>query len=144
MTNYKPIGDWYIRINGNEHGVEHVHVLFRDGLYYLFWSTQRKVFAPDGPSGPNGLYGAVSASVCGPYRPLNGTGLVAANPSEAPFQTYSWWVTADLEVAGFVDLTGVGGEGPVDTAEWRRAHFGGVPAPRFRIALDGDRARVAE
>lgn len=31
MTNYKPIGDWYIRINGNEHGVEHVHVLFRDG-----------------------------------------------------------------------------------------------------------------
>ena len=27
MTNYKPIGDWYIRINGNEHGVEHVHGL---------------------------------------------------------------------------------------------------------------------
>lgn len=31
MTNYRPINDWYIRINGNEHGVEHVHVLFRDG-----------------------------------------------------------------------------------------------------------------
>jgi len=31
MTNYEPIGDWYIRINGNEHGVPHVHVIFRDG-----------------------------------------------------------------------------------------------------------------
>ena len=31
MTNYEPIGDWRIRINGNEHGVPHVHVLFKDG-----------------------------------------------------------------------------------------------------------------
>ncbi|MHB9101560.1 MAG: DUF4160 domain-containing protein [Sulfuricella sp.] len=31
MTNYEPISDWRIRINGNEHGVPHVHVLFKDG-----------------------------------------------------------------------------------------------------------------
>lgn len=31
MTNYDPTGDWRIRINGNEHGVPHVHVLFKDG-----------------------------------------------------------------------------------------------------------------
>lgn len=31
MTNYDPVGDWRIRINGNEHGVPHVHVLFKDG-----------------------------------------------------------------------------------------------------------------
>lgn len=31
MTNYETIGDWRIRVNGNEHGVPHVHVLFRDG-----------------------------------------------------------------------------------------------------------------
>lgn len=31
MANYEPIGDWRIRINGNEHGVPHVHVLFKDG-----------------------------------------------------------------------------------------------------------------
>lgn len=31
MTNYEPIDDWRIRINGNEHGVPHVHVLFKDG-----------------------------------------------------------------------------------------------------------------
>ena len=31
MTTYTPTNDWRIRINGNEHGVPHVHVEFRDG-----------------------------------------------------------------------------------------------------------------
>ncbi len=31
MTTYPPHNDWRIRINGNEHGVPHVHVEFRDG-----------------------------------------------------------------------------------------------------------------
>ena len=31
MTNSAPINDWYLRINGHEHGVPHVHVIFRDG-----------------------------------------------------------------------------------------------------------------
>ena len=31
MTNYEIINDWRIRINGNEHGVPHVHVIFKDG-----------------------------------------------------------------------------------------------------------------
>lgn len=31
MTNYETISDWRIRINGNEHGIPHVHVLFKDG-----------------------------------------------------------------------------------------------------------------
>ena len=31
MTTYPPRNDWRIRINGNEHGVPHVHVEFRDG-----------------------------------------------------------------------------------------------------------------
>jgi hypothetical protein len=31
MTNYEAVGDWRIRINGMEHGVPHVHVIFRDG-----------------------------------------------------------------------------------------------------------------
>ena len=119
-------------------------MIFRDGCYYLFWSTQRKVFAPGGPSGPNGLYGAVGPSPIGPFELLNGTGLVAANPETAPFQTYSWWVTQDLTVHGFVDLTEVvGPEDIVDDPAWRRAHFGGVPAPVFRIVLDGACAFVA-
>ena len=122
---------------------ERPHLIFHGGLYYLFWSTQRHVFAPEGPSGPNGLYGMVATSVMGPYAPLNGTGLVAANPPGAPHQAYSWWVTGDLEVASFVDLTGLDGQQPIDDPAWRRTHFGGVPAPRFRLVLDGDTARVA-
>lgn len=121
---------------------ERPHIVHHADRYYVFWSTQRKVFAPGGPSGPNGLYGMVADALAGPYRPLNGTGLVAANPDEAPFQTYSWWVTAELEVWGFADLVGVAQDEPVDSAEWRRAHFGGTPAPRFHIALDGTRAWV--
>jgi len=118
-------------------------LIHRDGRYYLFWSTQRKVFAPDGPSGPNGVYGMVADSVLGPWAPLNGTGLVAANPDSAPFQAYSWWVDADLDVWGFVDYPGCTAETRVDDPAWRRARFGGTPAPTFRIALDGDKAWVA-
>jgi levansucrase len=123
---------------------ERPHVIYRSGLYYLFWSTQRHVFAPDGPSGPNGLYGMVAPALSGPYVPLNGTGLVAANPAEAPFQAYSWWVTGELDVFGFVDLTGLEDGAKIDDPAWRRAHFGGIPAPRFRLELDGNTARVAQ
>ena len=140
-------GAWFllppmVSANGLNNEQERPQLIWHGGLYYLFWSTQRKVFAPGGPNGPNGIYGMVSPHLFGPYEPINGTGLVAANPAEAPFQTYSWWITGELEVAGFVDLLDVGAQGPVDSAEWRRAHFGGVPAPRFRVELDGTVARV--
>ena len=123
---------------------ERPHVIHRNGLYYLFWSTQRKVFAPGGPNGPNGLYGMVASTLQGPYKPLNGTGLVAANPDETPYQAYSWWVTDELEVAGFVDLPGVAADGQIDDAGWRRDHFGGTPAPRFHLVLDGQHAHVKQ
>ena len=114
------------------------------GRYYLFWSTQRKTFAPEGPSGPNGLYGAVACSIGGPWQPLNGSGLVAPNPVEEPFQTYSWWVMDSLEVAGFVDLWGLGGRRAEEDPALVARHFGGVPAPRFHITIDGDHARVRQ
>lgn len=117
-------------------------LIHRNGLYYLFWSTQRKVFAPDGPSGPNGVYGMVGKSVLGPWAPLNGSGLVAANPENAPFQAYSWWVDGDLDVWGFIDYPACTARTKIDDADWRRAHFGGTPAPTFRLALDGDRAWI--
>jgi len=133
-----------ITADGLNNEQERPLVIHHGGQYYLFWSTQRKVFAPDGPSGPNGLYGMVADAMAGPWRPLNGTGLVAANPEDAPFQTYSWWVTADLAVHGFVDYPGVTRNGVIDDVAWRRAHFGGVPAPVFRLALAGDAAVVVE
>jgi levansucrase len=113
-----------------------------NGLYYAFWSTQRRTFAPDGPSGPNGLYGMVAETLFGPYRPLNGTGLVAANPLEEPLQTYSWWVTQDLEVAGFIDHWGLKGRDLGTNPDLVISQFGGTPAPRFRIALDGDKSHI--
>jgi levansucrase len=129
--------------DGVNNELERPVMIWRDGLYYLFWSTQRKVFEPSGPQGPNGLYGMVGTSPLGPFRPLNGHGLVAANPDHAPYQTYSWWVTQDLTVHGFVDLVDVASaQDVVDDAAWRRAHFGGVPAPVFKIRLEGERAFV--
>jgi levansucrase len=113
-----------------------------DGRYYAFWSTQKRTFAPDGPAGPNGLYGMVAETLFGPYRPLNGTGLVAANPLDEPLQSYSWWVTADLEVAGFIDHWGLEGRSLEDNPDLVISQFGGTPAPRFRLALDGDKAHI--
>lgn len=134
--------DPLLRVDGLNNELERPHIVARDRHYYLFFSTQRRVFAPGGPDGPNGLYGMVAEHVLGPYRPINGSGLVAANPLHAPYQTYSWWVTGELEVAGFVEMPGLTSDPANETAAVRRAHFGGVPAPRFRIALDGDRAWV--
>lgn len=112
------------------------------GRYYVFWSTQRRTFAPGGPAGPNGLYGMVSDSLFGTYRPLNGSGLVAANPLDEPLQSYSWWVTHNLEVAGFVDHWGLEGRSLENNPDLVISQFGGTPAPRFRIALDGDSAHI--
>jgi levansucrase len=114
-----------------------------DGRYYVFWSTQRKVFAPDVHGGPTGLYGMVADALNGPYRPLNGSGLIAPNPDAEPFQTYSWWVSDTLDVTGFVDLWGLAGKDPVADPSLVAQHFGGVLAPRFRLALDGDKAHIA-
>lgn len=122
---------------------ERPHVVFHAGRYYLFWSTQRKVFTPGVPNGPNGLYGMVAERMEGPWLPLNGSGLVAGNPEEAPVQTYSWWVTHELTVHGFVDYPNSLKGNDHGDAAWRRAHFAGVPAPVFRLVLDGTRAEVA-
>lgn len=132
-----------VSADGLNNELERPIMLHRDGRYYLFWSTQRKVFAAGGPTGPNGLYGMVGETPLGPFVPLNRTGLVAANPHDAPFQSYSWWVTSDLTVHGFADLIGVASVGEVvDDPQWRRQHFGGGPAPVFRIWLDGTSAGV--
>lgn len=45
MTTYEPIHDWRVRINGNEHGVPHVHVEFRDGSRVSVAIATREVLA---------------------------------------------------------------------------------------------------
>jgi levansucrase len=131
-----------ISADGLNNEMERPVMVAKDGLYYVFWSTQRRTFAPGGPAGPNGLYGMVADSLFGDYRPLNGSGLVAANPLDEPLQSYSWWVTDDLEVAGFIDHWGLEGRSLDDNPDLIISQFGGTPAPRFRIALDGETAHI--
>ncbi|RYY46016.1 MAG: glycoside hydrolase family 68 protein, partial [Sphingomonadales bacterium] len=114
--------------------LERPHVVMHGGLYYLFWSTQRHVFNPDGPTGPTGLYGMVSDRLYGGWRPLNGTGLVFANPDAAPKQAYSWLVLPDLQVTSFIDAWGSDGS----DANARR--FGATFAPMLRLRLQVDEA----
>ena len=71
----------------------------------------------------------VADSMAGPWQPLNGSGLVLANPADRPLQTYSWFVDAALTVCSFVDML------PGGT-------FGGVPAPLLQLELDGERASI--
>ncbi len=123
---------------GLNNELERPHIIAHAGLNYLFWSTQRKVFAQGGPEGPTGLYGVVGRGVAGPWRPLNGTGLVFGNPAAAPAQAYSWQVLSDLSIWSFADLVGLSAP-PADTAETRAA-FAGTPAPVLRLALEEDRA----
>lgn len=113
--------------------LERPHIIFHAGLYYLFWSTQRHVFAPSGPAGPTGLYAMVSPALFEGWRPVNGSGLVFANPDAAPAQAYSWFVLPDLSVTSFVDDWGGGAD----------RNFGGAFAPFVRLMLTGDKAGIA-
>lgn len=126
--------------DGLNNELERPHIVRHGGRFYLFWSTQAKVFAADGPSGPNGLYGVVSESLLGPWLPLNGTGLVIGNPADAPFQAYSWLVLDDLSVWSFADLIGLATP-PRNPAEARSA-FAGTPAPVLQLALERDSSRI--
>ncbi|MFS0773339.1 glycoside hydrolase family 68 protein [Sphingomonas sp. 1P08PE] len=122
--------------------LERPHIVMHAGRYYLFWSTQGRRFAP-GAAAPTGLYAMVADRFTGPWRPANGTGLVAGNPAAEPFQAYCWWVTGELDVISFVDQWGLAGSDPTDDPVLRRAHFGGTAAPWFRLAIDGDRVAIA-
>lgn len=121
-----------ISADGVNNELERPHVVHHDGLYYLFWSTQRHVFEPAGARGPTGLYGMVSSQLLKGWKPLNGTGLVFANPERAPTQSYSWLVLPDLTVASFVDNWGGG----------TPRRFGGTFAPFVRLGLQGSSTSV--
>lgn len=131
-----------IDASGLNNELERPHMRCVEGRYYLFWSTQGKVFAPTVPPAPSGLYGAVAPSPLGPFTLLNGSGLVAATPAQAPAQEYSWWVMNDLSVIGFADYPGLSDPATLTVAAERRAHFAGYPAPFFHIELDGANAKV--
>ena len=123
-----------VEATGFNNELERPHIRLFDGRYYLFWSTQAQVFAGGVGDWPTGLYGAVADRIDGPWRLINGTGIVAANPAEEPTQAYSWLVLPDASVTSFVD-------------HWGQAtgasQFGGTFAPFEKLILDGDAARLA-
>ena len=127
-----------ISADGLNNELERPHVLVNAGRYYLFWSTQAHVFNPHGPVGPTGLYGMTAAGIMGPWRPLNGSGLVFANPQAAPQQAYSWFVMPDLTVISFVDDWGA------ERGSGGERRFGGSFAPDLHLVLDGESAGLAE
>ncbi|MEQ5786954.1 glycoside hydrolase family 68 protein [Erythrobacter sp. NFXS35] len=118
-----------IHAEGVNNELERAHLVFHGEHYYAFWSTQTATFAPGLRHAPGGLYGMVADSLRGEWRPLNGTGLVLANPEDRPMQTYSWFVDASLTVCSFVDVLPNG-------------QFGGVPASLLQLTLDGERTTV--
>jgi levansucrase len=133
-----------LHADGVNNELERPHVVFHDGRYYVFFSTQRRTFHP-AVSGPTGLYGFVGASLLGPYEPLNESALVVQNPPEEPFQAYSWLVLNDLRAVSFVDFHSLGGRRPEDfdpADDDARTAFGGTPAPVLQLALDGSRAWI--
>ncbi|OYR43846.1 glycoside hydrolase family 68 protein [Halorubrum sp. Hd13] len=128
--------------------LERPHVVVADGRYYLFVCSHVHTFAP-GVTGPDGLYGFVADAFEGPYRPLNGTGLAATNPPEAPYQAYSWMAFPHAEevlVQSFLNYHDFGGDSLDAIAELpeaeQRDRFGGTLAPTLRLAVDGDRTRL--
>lgn len=113
--------------------LERPHIVHHAGRYYLFWSTQTLTFHP-AIRAPNGLYGMVAEALAGPYRPLNGSGLVLRNPAEAPSQNYAWQVLNDLSVVSFLDLT--------KSTDNDELIFAGAFAPVAQLSLAGDRTRL--
>jgi levansucrase len=125
--------------------LERPHIIVKDNKYYLFTDTHINKYAP-GLEGPEGLYGFVSDTLIGGYKPLNGSGLVLANPPENPYQAYSWLVLPSLEVIAFAHFGDLGdmhiNEVGHQSPEFQFEHWGGTMAPTVEISIDGDRTEI--
>lgn len=136
-----------LEADGVNKELERPHIVVHDGRYYLFLTTHWWTFAPNLQS-PEGLYGFVADRLLGPYRPLNGSGLVIANPPDEPHQAYSWLVMPDRWVASFIDQPGLEGRSldEVKRADpgFTKRVFGGTMAPLIRLRLDGETTAIEE
>ncbi|MFB6118482.1 glycoside hydrolase family 68 protein [Halosegnis sp.] len=128
--------------------LERPHVIYRDDRYYLFVSSHMHTFAP-GLTGYDGLYGFVADTLEGPYRPLNGSGLVVTNPANAPFQAYSWMAFPhddEVLVQSFCNYRDFAGDSLDEVADLsvseQRRRFGGTLGPTVRLGVDGDQTTI--
>jgi len=128
--------------------LERPHVVYRDGLYYLFISSHLHTFGPE-LDGFDALYGFVAEELRGEYAPLNDTGLVVTNPVNAPFQAYSWMAFPhddELLVQSFFNYFDFDGETLDEIAQLPESEqmrrFGGTLAPTLRLDVSGTRTRI--
>ena len=121
--------------------------VFKDGKYYLFISSHRFTFPTDlRKNGLDALYGFVSDSLFGDYRPLNKSGLVLGNPESEPIQTFAWVVLPNEIILSFINYTRLGDVAPQQLIqqpiEFQRERFGGTLAPTIQIEITGDETKV--
>jgi levansucrase len=128
--------------------LERPHVVLRDGRYYLFVSSHMHTFAP-GIEGYDALYGFVANSLRGEYEPLNGSGLVATNPANAPFQAYSWMAFPHREevlVQSFFNYYDFDADSLDLVSELSESEqmqrFGGTLGPTVRLQVEGTETKV--
>jgi len=129
--------------DGVNNELERPHVIFHRGLYYLFFSTQASTFHPD-VGGPTGLYGFVSNSMAGEWKPLNDSGLVFRNSPDEPCQAYSWLVLQDLRVISFVDFPNLAGLhlNEVEAGGMGRDYFSATISPIENIRIRGNKVQL--
>ncbi|HST80626.1 MAG TPA: glycoside hydrolase family 68 protein [Kineosporiaceae bacterium] len=106
---------------------ERPHLVFHDGMVYLFTISHMFTYAP-GLTGPDGVYGFVGPSLRSDYKPMNGSSLVLGNPPEAPLQQYSHEVLPNFMVQSFIDTvpTAAGG-----------VRYGGTLSRTTQLTVDG-------
>jgi levansucrase len=125
--------------------LERPSVIVKGNNYYLFAKTHSEKFA-SGLSAPEGLYGFTSDSLIGGYQPLNDSGLVIANPTDNPYQAYSWMVMPNGTVTSFVNYVNVDGKDIYEVGEqspeYQMEHFGGMLAPSLKISITRDETKV--
>ena len=120
--------------------LERPHVIWRDGRYYLFLSTQEHTFV-ETQGARTGLYGYVASAINGPYMPVNGNGLILANPAARPHEAYAWTVLEDLRVTAFLNYPD---EPPGAARPGEDARFAGGFAPFRRLCIAGDEIFVED
>lgn len=93
-----------LHANCTNQQLERPHATFSGGLVYLWTISHKFTFSPAlQDNGVDGLYGFVGPSIRSDYLPLNGSGLVLANPPQNNEQAYSWYVMPGGFVEAFLD-----------------------------------------
>ena len=132
-----------ITATGVNDQTERPHYVYVDNKYYLFTISHKFTYA-DGLTGPDGVYGFVSENLTGPYRPMNGSGLVLGNPSSQPFQSYSHCIFPTTEGKNVFNATSFIDSVPVKNNGKLQYRIGGTEAPTIQLVIEGDNSYVVK